>query len=200
MTPRTAPAPATRWRAGLVGLLTEPSRVLVLATFLGLAAFLVGALTGALVLPAGYSAAHLGGAGTEAVDGAVARNNVTLAIGVVMLAVATAGVGPLLVLVVNGLIVGQLVRVLVADGMAGTVLTGLLPHALLELLGLAVCYGAACVVVARFLTWVARVPRRTTRAEAWVLPLTAAGAGLLLLCIAAYVEDHVSVVEVAALM
>lgn len=202
MSPRaaTSAAPAVGRHTGVAGLLTEPWGVLVAATLLGLAAFLLGSLTGAFAIPAGYTAAHLGGADAEVVDGAVARNNVTLAIGIVMLGVATVGVGPLVVLFVNGLIVGQLVRVLADDGMAGAILTGLLPHALLELLGLAVVYGAACVVVTQFLAWVARVPTSTTRAEASLLSLTAVGAGLLLLSIAAYVEDHVSVVEVVALM
>ncbi|MBF4620254.1 stage II sporulation protein M [Clavibacter sp. VKM Ac-2542] len=182
----TAPArrrfPGTRPVAGAAGAVA-------------LLAFLVGAAYGAWALPQSVTVADLAGShpGGDAASFAIARNNLGVAAVMLLVGTATASLGAAAVLLVNGLLIGQLTALLWDGGRMDALVTGLLPHAPLELAGLCAVAAASALpahaVVGRILLPRPDGPPRALPVRPFAL-LLALAVGLILA--AAWVEGHIS--------
>lgn len=153
-----------------------------------------GALVGGIAWPADYSVATLAEQSESSTAGAIARNNILLALFLLVLSAATAGIGAGIALFSNGLIVGQLSGLLLQHNLQETLVAGLLPHAVIEAIGLCMMSAAglaAPLILLRLITQpTSRVMNKAINIRFVVL--TAGGA--LLIGMAALIEDHVSAV------
>ncbi|MFT2751802.1 stage II sporulation protein M [Clavibacter sp. Sh2088] len=160
-----------------------------------LVAFLVGAAYGAWALPTAATVADLAGSGTggDAASFAIARNNLGVAAVMLLVGTATASLGAAAVLLVNGLLIGQLTALLWDGGRLDALATGLLPHAPLELAGLCAVAAASALpaqaVLGRILPSRSAGPPRPLPVRPFALLLALA---VVLILAAAWVEGHIS--------
>lgn len=165
------------------------------AAAVALVAFLIGAAYGAWALPASATVAELAGShpGGDAESFAIARNNLGVAAVMLVVGTATASLGAAAVLLVNGLLIGRLTALLWDGGRMDALVTGLLPHAPLELAGLCAVAAASALpaqaVVGRILPPRSDGVPRALPVRPFALLLALAVA---LILAAAWVEGHVS--------
>jgi hypothetical protein len=133
-------AARSRWSPG-----TGP--VAGAAGAVALVAFLLGAAYGAWALPMSATVADLSGSGPggDAASVAIALNNLGVAALMLLVGTATASLGAAAVLLVNGLLIGQLTALLADGGRLDALVTGLLPHGVLELAGLCAVAAASAL-------------------------------------------------------
>lgn len=169
-------------------------RALALGATASGAAFLVGVVAGWLLADPMFSTADLEIEAAGAGD--IARNNLVVGLGMLALGLATASLGALVLLGMNGFIIGQLVGALLESGDGVGLLTGLLPHALLEVPGFVAIIAASTIPAAAVLQRLVGAPGCVQPKREMLLALaTNVAVGLALLTVAAVIEDAVSFVR-----
>ncbi|MFV0375218.1 stage II sporulation protein M [Microbacterium sp.] len=158
-------------------------------------ALVVGVGVGALTSVSGLSIDDLDPSGATADAAAIARNNVWVGLVLLTAGIVTCSISSVAIMFANGLLVGKVVRVVALGGHADTLMTGLAPHAGLELLGFAIIAAAAAVPASCALAWAVNssLPVSVRRSTTKFVVLLAVG--LIILTVAALVEGSFSVVH-----
>ncbi|WP_356835005.1 stage II sporulation protein M [Arthrobacter sp. APC 3897] len=170
------------------------SWMLSVAPTVFLASILAGTVAGGLWWPAPYEPADLASASGSADTLAIAGNNLTLALSLFVLSAATAGLGAIVALFINGLIVGQLAVLLIDNSLGSMLLVGLLPHVFIEALGLCLVSSAGLLgplIAVRLITQ--SVGPSATKAIL-IRSVALTTVGFTLIIVAAVVEGHISTV------
>lgn len=186
MTAVSARTPLARW--------VSWQRALALGATSSGAAMLIGVVAGGLLADPLFSTAdlHIDAAGA----GDIARNNLVVGLGMLALGLGTASLGALVLLGMNGFVVGQLVQALLESGHGVSLLTGLLPHALLEVSGFVAIIAASAIPSAAVLQRLVDAPGCVQPKEEMLLTFaTVVAVGLALLIVAAVIEGAVSFVR-----
>lgn len=174
----------------------EPVRLVQWAAAGSPLAFAFGVAIGGLLVPRTFSTSDLAAESASVSAGAIASNNFTVGLCILAIGVVTASFGSLAILVLNGVLVGQLVAVLVESGHAQALVSGLLPHAVSELAGFALLTAASVVPSAYLAQWLAGGHRRSSRGALLLAFTVLVGTGLALLIVSAFIEEHISVVYI----
>lgn len=156
---------------------------------IALASFLLGVLWGA-----GGTTEIDALSPTEAEAASIFGNNLLVGVSIVFLGSVTGGVYGCVVLLVNGYLLGELLQYLFAEKMYQAMVTGLLPHLGLEVVGLIGFVMLSFLPVGELVCWM-KNGRMSMRLSA--LAKRAAllfGFGMVSLLLAAIVEGNVSMV------
>lgn len=120
-------------------------------------------------------------------------NNLTVGISMFFIGSITGGIYSTIVIFLNGYLIGNLINFLINNKIVGTVISGLLPHALIEILGLA-CFATASIIPTfELLNWIRLNKEMQIRKKIKNL-LCLLVVGGVILFIAAYIECEVSFV------
>lgn len=168
------------------------SIVLSVAPLVLLSSLIAGVIAGGFWWPVSYGVEDLSASSASANTLEIAKNNLTLAFSLFVLSAATAGLGTLVTLFINGLIVGQLAVLLIRNSLGHMLLAGLLPHALLEAVGLCLVGTAGLVFPLALIRFLVPLKRTITKKALFLRSVKLLSIGCLIIVIAAIVEDHVS--------
>lgn len=159
---------------------------------LSLVSFTIGTVVGLLVpYGAHLSVSELEPEVVSSTAATIASNNATVAGTMLLVGLVTASMGAHALLFLNGLLIGKLLGALLESGDLQVLIVGLLPHGIVEIVGLALIAAATATPVRLLID---RFIRHEVHAE-WrklLQAIVAIAAGLILLVAAALIEDYLS--------